>query len=433
MGVGILLLPLARTDAERRTFLNSIGPVWDGNEVWLVLGGGVLFAGFPLAYASLFSGLLPGVHARPAGHDPADGRARVPVARRPAPRWRSTLGRGVRGGVARPRAAARRRLRQRRRRACRSTPTGTSRPASSTLLTPFALLVGVTTVAMFAIQGGIYLLIKTEGSCTTGSSEPVPRLMVAFFVLNTLVVVAMVAVPTSRSPSATRTTSGRSIFPAAALVALGGAWLMRPARPGLPGVPVLVGDDRRCCSSRAAIGIYPNLIISTTDPAYDLTITNAASADNTLMVCPDRRAHRHAVRAALHGRRLLHLPGQDRRRLRTATRAAAARMADAGVRHDRTPEGRLLALRARGADAARRRRSPAASRRPPLSSRRRLPRRASSSRTSSSAGATLAAVVAAARSPSRVLARGPGCRCWSAGDGWPSAPPTGSRRGCAPT
>ena len=57
MGVGILLLPLARTDVERRTFLNSIGPVWDGNEVWLVLGGGVLFAVFPLAYASLFSGL----------------------------------------------------------------------------------------------------------------------------------------------------------------------------------------------------------------------------------------------------------------------------------------------------------------------------------------------------------------------------------------
>ena len=56
MGVGILHLLLARTDLERRTLLNSIGPVWDGNEVWLVLGGGVLFAIFPFAYASLFSG-----------------------------------------------------------------------------------------------------------------------------------------------------------------------------------------------------------------------------------------------------------------------------------------------------------------------------------------------------------------------------------------
>ncbi len=56
LGVGILHLPVARTDLERRTFLASIGPVWDGNAVWLVLTGGVLFACFPLAYASLFSG-----------------------------------------------------------------------------------------------------------------------------------------------------------------------------------------------------------------------------------------------------------------------------------------------------------------------------------------------------------------------------------------
>src|SRR5512136_2305342 len=56
MGVGILHLFVAKTDEERRITLNSIGPVWDGNEVWLVLGGGVLFAAFPLAYASLFSG-----------------------------------------------------------------------------------------------------------------------------------------------------------------------------------------------------------------------------------------------------------------------------------------------------------------------------------------------------------------------------------------
>src|SRR6187455_2907954 len=56
MGVGILHLPLARSDHERRTLLNSIGPVWDGNEVWLVLAGGVLFAVFPFVYASLFSG-----------------------------------------------------------------------------------------------------------------------------------------------------------------------------------------------------------------------------------------------------------------------------------------------------------------------------------------------------------------------------------------
>src|SRR5437588_8439829 len=55
LGVGILH-PLARTDLERRLFLNAIGPIWDGNEVWLVTFGGALFAAFPEAYATIFSG-----------------------------------------------------------------------------------------------------------------------------------------------------------------------------------------------------------------------------------------------------------------------------------------------------------------------------------------------------------------------------------------
>src|SRR3954447_13632871 len=55
LGVGILHL-LAPTDHDRRLFLNAIGPIWDGNEVWLVVFGGALFAAFPNAYASIFSG-----------------------------------------------------------------------------------------------------------------------------------------------------------------------------------------------------------------------------------------------------------------------------------------------------------------------------------------------------------------------------------------
>ncbi|MEZ5362338.1 MAG: cytochrome d ubiquinol oxidase subunit II [Bryobacterales bacterium] len=55
-GVGILH-PLARTDAERRTFMNAIGPIWDGNEVWLITFGGALFAAFPMAYATAFSAM----------------------------------------------------------------------------------------------------------------------------------------------------------------------------------------------------------------------------------------------------------------------------------------------------------------------------------------------------------------------------------------
>ena len=56
LGAGIIYLLVARTDEERRAVLRSIGPVWDGNEVWLIAGGGVLFLAFPALYASSFSG-----------------------------------------------------------------------------------------------------------------------------------------------------------------------------------------------------------------------------------------------------------------------------------------------------------------------------------------------------------------------------------------
>src|SRR5271170_6057078 len=56
LGVGILHLFVARTDRERRAVIGSIGPVWDGNEVWLLAAGGVLYFAFPALYASSFSG-----------------------------------------------------------------------------------------------------------------------------------------------------------------------------------------------------------------------------------------------------------------------------------------------------------------------------------------------------------------------------------------
>src|SRR5712671_7666649 len=56
LGAGVLHLLIARTEEERRTVLRTIGPVWDGNEVWLIAGGGTLYFAFPLLYASGFSG-----------------------------------------------------------------------------------------------------------------------------------------------------------------------------------------------------------------------------------------------------------------------------------------------------------------------------------------------------------------------------------------
>jgi cytochrome d ubiquinol oxidase subunit II len=57
LGIGALLPFVAKTDEERRIVINVVGPVWEGNQVWLILGGGAIFAAFPLLYAVSFSGL----------------------------------------------------------------------------------------------------------------------------------------------------------------------------------------------------------------------------------------------------------------------------------------------------------------------------------------------------------------------------------------
>lgn len=76
MGVGTILRYVGRTDTERRVTLNIIGPHWDGNQVWFILGGGAVFAAFPLIYATAFSGfyvvmllLLWSMILRPVGFE----------------------------------------------------------------------------------------------------------------------------------------------------------------------------------------------------------------------------------------------------------------------------------------------------------------------------------------------------------------------------
>lgn len=280
MGVGILHLPLARTDVERRTFLNSIGPVWDGNEVWLVLGGGVLFAVFPLAYASLFSGLYTAfmlvllvMILRTVALEFRSKEA--------SSRWRGTWDAVF--GIASISLAFFLGL------AFGNVLSGLPLDAEGNirvgligLLTPFAILVGLTTVAMFSVQGGIYLLMKTEGEVYDRIARTVPRLMVAFFVLNTLVVVAMVLFHQQITARYTEQI-WPVVFPTAALLALLASYTMirrGHAFRAFLGSSAMIG----LLLVSGAIGMFPNLIISTIDQAYDLTVYNAASADNTLQV-----------------------------------------------------------------------------------------------------------------------------------------------------
>jgi cytochrome d ubiquinol oxidase subunit II len=280
MGVGIVHLFVAKTDSERRVLLNSIGPVWDGNEVWLILGGGVLFAAFPLVYASLFSGFYLAMMAvllvlilRTVAIEFR--------SKRPSPRWRSTwdfvfwissLGLALLLGVAFGNVVSGVTLDAR----------GNISMTLFDLLTPFALLVGVTTVAMFAMHGSIFLAMKTDGELQARIRRAIPKLMGAFFVLNTLVVIGTVAF---RQEITQRylTEIWPVIFPAAALIALIVAWQM--LRTGHEfWAFVASGTMIAMLLISGAIGMFPNLLISTINPDYNLTIYNAASAPNTLTV-----------------------------------------------------------------------------------------------------------------------------------------------------
>ncbi len=281
MGVGILHLPLARNDVERRTFLNSIGPFWDGNAVWLVLAGGVLFAVFPLVYASLFSGfyvafmlVLVVLILRAVSMEFR--------SKETSPRWRSlwdavfaiaSFGLAFLLGVAFGNVVS----------GVPIDADGNMTIHLIDMLTPFALLVGATTVAMLAMHGSLFLVMKTEGELQARVRRTVPRLMVAFFVLNTLVVIAMVLEDQAITARYIQDI-WPVIFPAAALGSLALAWRLSRR-----------GDDFRAFIASSAtialllvsggIGLYPNLLVSTTNPAYSLTVTNASSADNTLQVC----------------------------------------------------------------------------------------------------------------------------------------------------
>jgi cytochrome d ubiquinol oxidase subunit II len=150
------------------------------------------------------------------------------------------------------------------------------------LLSPFALLVGVTTISMFAMHGAIYLAMKTDGELHQRVMRWLPRLMIAFFVLNTLVVIGTLLLRlevTSRYLSQI----WPIIFPALALGALIASWYLLQRGRFLLGFAASAAVIALLIGSVAA-GIYPNLLLSTINSSYNLTIFNAASGPKSLTV-----------------------------------------------------------------------------------------------------------------------------------------------------
>jgi len=279
LGVGILHLG-ARDDRERRVFLNSIGPLWDGNEVWLVTFGGALFAAFPEAYATAFSAfylafmvLLFALIFRAVSLEFRSKSA--------SPAWRrfwdwafflASLGAALLFGVAVGDSML-------------GIPIGADHEFAGTflgLLRPYALLVGCLNVSLLALHGSLYLQLKTEGELQARVREWSWHAFGIFLTLHLFTTIATLA----RVP---RALANFERFP----------WLW-----GVVVVSVLaLANIPRCLyrrrpgwallSSGAAIAslvglfgaaLYPNLIVSSLDPAWSLTVSNAASSEKTLAI-----------------------------------------------------------------------------------------------------------------------------------------------------
>ncbi|AXA36476.1 MAG: cytochrome D oxidase subunit I [Candidatus Sumerlaea sp.] len=277
LGVGTLHL-FARTDLERRILMNSIGPVWDGNEVWLVTAGGALFAAFPKAYATAFSGfylafmiLLWALIFRAVALEFR--------SKRPSRVWRNAwdvaffLASTVSSflfGVAVGNMM-------------QGLPIGPDGEYAGTLidlLTPYPILVGVFNVAMFAMHGAIYLYLKTEGELQERVRGWIWRAYGTFlflYVLTTIVTLIQV-------PNATR--NFRDFPWVWAIVILTVLAIANIPRAVYHGYPVRALISSGCAMAGLiflfGIALFPNLIISTISPEYNLTAYTAASSQKTL-------------------------------------------------------------------------------------------------------------------------------------------------------
>jgi cytochrome d ubiquinol oxidase subunit II len=280
LGVGMLSPFVARSDHDRRILLNSIGPVWDGNEVWLVLGGGALFAAFPFVYASLFSGFYLALMAvllvlilRAVAIEFR--------SKRPGERWRRTWDRFFTissTGIAFLLGVALGNV-------LRGVPIddqGNLDVDFLSLLSPYALLLGVAGVLMLALHGGIYLTMKLQDELLERVERLVPRLMVAFFVVMTAVIAWTLFLPEDFAQNF-RDRPWTAVFPTAAFVAVVGAW--RAIRSRSHGWAFIASSTMiALLMASVAAALYPVMLPASNGAENSLTIYNAASTQETLTV-----------------------------------------------------------------------------------------------------------------------------------------------------
>jgi cytochrome d ubiquinol oxidase subunit II len=278
LGVGILHPFVARTDEERRIFLNSIGPLWDGNEVWLVTFGGALFAAFPQAYATVFSGfytaLMLVLFALISRAVSMEFRSK-----RENPGWRdfwdwsffagSTVASLV-FGVAVGNAMM----------GVPLNVEGDFAGGFNTLFNPYGLLVGGFSATTFALHGALFLYLKTEGRLQARLRHWAWWAFCAFLAFYSLATVStLVFVP--------RATTNFVHHPWVTIVvfldvlAIGNIprciYRDRPGEAFLSSAASIAG-----LLALFGLGLFPNLVTASNDPSLSVTIFNAASSAKTL-------------------------------------------------------------------------------------------------------------------------------------------------------
>ena len=282
-GVGLLLPFLSRdkdpqqVDVKRRLMINTIGPHWDGNEVWLLTAGGATFAAFPHWYATFFSGfylalfiLLLALIAR--------GVAFEFRGKDDAPRWRSLwdwsifLGSLVPAlllGVAFGNLA-------------RGVPIDANMQYAGgffNLLNPYALLAGVTAVVAFALYGAIFIALKTDGEIRQKAHALAGKLWIA----SVIVMAALLVSTYFQTDILDKLGVNPGVVPIVGMAAmLAAGYFIHKRMEGWSFAMVAVGIAFTVATM--FLILYPRVMISSLDPAYSLTITNASSSPYTLRV-----------------------------------------------------------------------------------------------------------------------------------------------------
>ncbi|HYZ86436.1 MAG TPA: cytochrome d ubiquinol oxidase subunit II [Bryobacteraceae bacterium] len=280
LGVGILH-PLAPEDQDRRLFLNSIGPIWDGNEVWLVVFGGALLAAFPEAYATVFSGyylaLMLVLWALIFRAVSIEFRSK-----QKSPGWRrfwdfsffgsSTVASLV-FGIAVGNSMVGIPLDAR----------GNYLGSFLDLLRPYPILAGLVVVAMNAMHGAMYLFLKLpEGhtrNIVRGWMWHTWGWFLVLYMLGTMYTVVAIK----------RSVANFEQFPwAVAIVVLNVLAIANIPRSVYANKPIMAFASSTvnimCLVALFGVAHWPNMVYASNDPTRSLTIYNAASSEGTLWI-----------------------------------------------------------------------------------------------------------------------------------------------------